>query len=374
VTSVFFSWQVDTPTRSGRNFVERALERAIARIGKDATVEDAVRDELQIDRDTKGVPGSPPITDTIFRKIDQAAVFVPDLTFVGKRIDGRPTPNPNVLIEYGWALRSLTHVRIVPVMNVAFGKPTSESMPFDLRHLRHPITFDCLEDADDETRKQVRDKLAHDLENAILGVLGSKEFKNRLPKRPELPAFTAKQPADGPGRFRLVSAPIGVTEDRLISRSQHVRLSNGPVIWLRLMPTFDLGRTWLIRELRDAGTSRELLLLLIFHELSHFGYLRSDDGFAVYAVNGESPDMTSDVVIAFTSGEIWATDAYTLDALMLHNQKAILLREDDLAKALARYCSVLAKLGVTPRAVQRSLLNVMENIDLRPPRAVAKRS
>ena len=31
-------------------------------------------------------------------------------------------------------------------------------------------------------------------------------------------------------------------------------------------------------------------------------------------------------------------------------------------------------MGSGPRAVQRSLLNVMENIDLRPPRAVAKRS
>jgi len=35
---------------------------------------------------------------------------------------------------------------------------------------------------------------------------------------------------------------------------------------------------------------------------------------------------------------------------------------------------VLAYLGRYTRAVQRSLLNVMENIDLRPPRAVAKRS
>jgi hypothetical protein len=31
-------------------------------------------------------------------------------------------------------------------------------------------------------------------------------------------------------------------------------------------------------------------------------------------------------------------------------------------------------IGMAVRAVQRSLLNVMENIDLRPPRAVAKRS
>jgi Molybdopterin-binding domain of aldehyde dehydrogenase len=49
--------------------------------------------------------------ETIFRKIDKAAAFVPDLTLVSERRDGRPTPNPNVLIEYGWALKSLGHGR-----------------------------------------------------------------------------------------------------------------------------------------------------------------------------------------------------------------------------------------------------------------------
>jgi hypothetical protein len=100
-STVFFSWQADTVPIIGRNVIERALERAIARIGRDTEIEEAVR-ELAIDKDTQDVPGSPPIVETIFKKIDQAAVFVPDLTFVGKRLDGRPTPNPNVLIEYGW--------------------------------------------------------------------------------------------------------------------------------------------------------------------------------------------------------------------------------------------------------------------------------
>jgi hypothetical protein len=71
--TIFFSWQVDTPARDGRNFIERALERAAATIGKETTVEQVERPELRVDRDTKGVPGSPPIVDTIFRKIDQAA-------------------------------------------------------------------------------------------------------------------------------------------------------------------------------------------------------------------------------------------------------------------------------------------------------------
>ena len=125
-----------------------------------------------------GVAGSPPIVDTIFRKIEQAAVFVPDLTFVGKRLDGRPTPKPNVLIEYGWALNSLTHSRIVPVMNTAYGEPVADAMPFNMRHLRNPITYCCPDDLDDGARKQVRDALAEKLETAIRAVLNSDEFKS----------------------------------------------------------------------------------------------------------------------------------------------------------------------------------------------------
>src|SRR5258708_23194543 len=94
-TAPFFSWKRDTATKIGGNVIERALERAAARLGGETEVEAAVRD-IRVDRDTKDVPGSPPVTETIFRKIDQAAVFVPDLTYVGTRLKGKPTPNPNV--------------------------------------------------------------------------------------------------------------------------------------------------------------------------------------------------------------------------------------------------------------------------------------
>jgi hypothetical protein len=149
-----------------RNFLERALRKAIERISRTIDVEEAKR-EIALDRDTQNVAGFPPIVDTIFSKIDDAAVFVPDLTFVGTRADGRPTPNPNVLIEYGWALKALGHTRIAPVMNTAFGSPSDETLPFDLRHHRHPIQYHCAADADETTRKSIREKLAKDLEHAI---------------------------------------------------------------------------------------------------------------------------------------------------------------------------------------------------------------
>src|SRR5271157_4655677 len=126
MNSVFYSWQSDTPTKEGRNLIEQALKTAVARISNDATVEDAVREDLEVDKDTKGVPGSPPIFNTILAKIDKAAIFVPDLTFTGSRTKGGLIPNPNVLIEYGWALKSLGHSRIIPVMNEAHGAPSQE--------------------------------------------------------------------------------------------------------------------------------------------------------------------------------------------------------------------------------------------------------
>jgi hypothetical protein len=134
-TTVFFSWQTDTPTREGRNFIEKALKNAIKKLACDTELEEAIREELEMDKDTLDVPGSPAIVDTILKKIDYATIFLADLTFIGKRPDGRPTPNPNVLIEYGWALKSLGLSRMVTVMNTTFGEPTRESMP------KHPVNI-----------------------------------------------------------------------------------------------------------------------------------------------------------------------------------------------------------------------------------------
>lgn len=183
--TIFFSWQLDTRPTEGRNLIEGALKRALRTISADTTLEEAVR-ELAVDKDTQNVPGSPPIVETILKKIDAAAIFVPDLTFVGERRDGRPTPNPNVLVEYGYALKSLGHGRVVPVMNIAHGAPSAETLPFDLQHLRHPIKYDCPDGADDTARGKARDGLAKDFVKAIRTVLQSPEFQNAI--KPAAPA------------------------------------------------------------------------------------------------------------------------------------------------------------------------------------------
>src|SRR3989344_1943028 len=153
--TIFFSWQSDTPTQIGRNFLRSVLEEVCKEVASDADIDEAVRNELSVDSDTQGEAGQPPIAETIFKKIDSAAVIVADMTFTGKRLDERPTPNANVLIEYGWALKSLGHKRVISIMNEAYGAASSDSLPFDLAHVRWPTRFTLNEKASSEEKKKI---------------------------------------------------------------------------------------------------------------------------------------------------------------------------------------------------------------------------
>jgi hypothetical protein len=343
--TIFFSWQVDTETRGGRNLIDTALQRAAARIGQDAEIEEAIRD-VSVDRDTKGVAGSPPIVDTIFRKIDSAAVFVPDLTFIGKRPDGRPTPNPNVLIEYGWALKSLKYGRIVPVMNTAFGAPTADAMPFDMRHLRNPITYECAPDLGDSDRGRARDQLAKKLESAIRAVLESDEFKNSLPKSPEPPKFVERPAADGRGRFKPVGESIGVAS-RGFGDIQQLFVSADPATWLRVMPSNSPGREWSVDELASAMQSPYVQPLSV--GWGGYSHLRTHEGFGIYGVLAGERGQTRAIVFAFASGEVWSIDTYLLEAYRDDKDRpTVPSDEKPFRVVLAAYANFLVKLGITP--------------------------
>jgi hypothetical protein len=341
--NIFFSWQLDRATVTGRNFIERALERALGQLGADTEIDTAIRDELALDRDTKGVPGQPPIVETIFKKIDRAALFVPDLTFVGTRADGRPTPNPNVLIEYGWALKGLGYGRVVAIMNTAHGEPLGENMPFDMRHLRNPICYDLPDGADDATRKAVREKLTRDLITAIGDVLGSAEFHETLPKPPPPPLFPAAPSQSGEGRFRPATAPLGVQFDDFVGHGPEIHLRDGPCIWLRLMPTVGPAGDISTAKLKQLAQKNPMRLLPIVYGTS-LAYLRGADGFGFYLPDGAGHTIALSVAFAFKTGEIWAIDTYVLSPVM-GMQNVISPSEPELLAALERYASYLAELG-----------------------------
>jgi hypothetical protein len=340
--TVFFSWQADTKTGVGRNLIERALARATSRIGDDTAVEEAVR-KLSVDRDTMNVPGSPPIADTIFQKIDKAAVFVPDLTFVGHRLDGRPTPNPNVLIEYGWALKSIGDGRIVPVMNTAFGEPDETTMPFNLRHRRNPIVYCCPPDANEGVRRQVREKLAGDLAHAIGLVLATAVPQ---PTAPQL--FRPQPAADGPGRFRKHGETLGVW-DGFVGRTSHdVFLVDAPVIWLRVMPRVAPAQNWHVTDLMNAIKKPTVAVDPLFCTEGELYFVRSGDGYGIYTPLAADASQAGQVAFVFRTGEVWGIDAYLLPAMVDKGQPVIPDVETGLARNLQAYANLLVKLGISP--------------------------
>jgi hypothetical protein len=129
---IFYSWQSDLPNNSNRGFINTALEQAI----KEIHVEDDFSLIPFLDRDTVGVSGSPDISASIFEKIQNSDIFVSDISIINSHAGDfvRPTPNPNVLIELGFAIGILGWSRIILVMNDSFGSVSL--LPFDLRSRR----------------------------------------------------------------------------------------------------------------------------------------------------------------------------------------------------------------------------------------------
>jgi hypothetical protein len=172
-TTVFFSWQSDTPSSRNRQFIEDSLREAIETIATDSKLELADR-PITLDKDTAGVAGSPPIVQTIFDKIDRCAAFVADMTFVGKSLPeladkrDRLIPNPNVLVEHGYALSRRTFSRVISVMNTAYGACNEATLPFDLRHMRWPLTYKL---SKDEPKEPVKKAFVKDLTVALRSIL-----------------------------------------------------------------------------------------------------------------------------------------------------------------------------------------------------------
>ena len=143
---IFYSWQSDLPNSTNRGFIQACLEEAIKELKNDQELQL----EIALDRDTDGVPGSPDIGQTIFSKIDSAVVFVSDVSII--QIDSkRPSPNPNVLLELGYAFKNIGSAGVIMVMNANFGKP--ELLPFDLKQKRI-ITYNLPEGVDKSSEKK----------------------------------------------------------------------------------------------------------------------------------------------------------------------------------------------------------------------------
>jgi len=125
---IFYSWQNDLPAKSHRYFLDKCIQVALKSLEKEAKV------YMEYDRDTMGLLGSPDITESIFGKIDKAVMFICDISIINSGANDKKTPNPNVLIELGYAANKLGWDRIVCFFDTNSGK--IEDLPFDLRQKR----------------------------------------------------------------------------------------------------------------------------------------------------------------------------------------------------------------------------------------------
>ena len=82
-----------------------------------------------IDRDTKDEFGSPDIRNSIFGKINHSKFFICDVS-----LNEYKTPNPNVLIELGYAIKTVGWSKILCLFNTQTGN--IEELPFDINHNR----------------------------------------------------------------------------------------------------------------------------------------------------------------------------------------------------------------------------------------------
>lgn len=169
MSTIFYSWQSDLSSRTNRGLIEHALESAVKTLRSDDTIVPAVRGKMSVDKDTRGMAGSPDITATIFEKISMADVCVFDVSIVISAIEGRePTeairrsPNPNVLIELGYALGTKGPERVIAIFNAAYG--TLKDLPFDLRG-RRILQYTATDDATELAR--IRSELTQDLVRAL---------------------------------------------------------------------------------------------------------------------------------------------------------------------------------------------------------------
>lgn len=168
---IFYSWQSDRQNSTNRTFIQDALEKAVKIIRAD----DSIEINPVVDRDTKDEPGSPDIVHSIFQKIEQSAIFVCDVTIINDESANRPTPNPNVLVELGYAMKALGQGRVLLVMNTAYGE--IKKLPFDLDH-RRVISY-SVHDSELSTTKENengKEENAKSIEKRIL----AKKFESNL--------------------------------------------------------------------------------------------------------------------------------------------------------------------------------------------------
>lgn len=128
--SIFYSWMSDRPKEQNFTYIRKALDKDRKRLAKELGV------KIRVDSDSRGEDGSTSIDESVLKKISECDLFVGDITPISPRFSWKmwmkPTPNPNVLYELGFAVSSLGWNRCIMVWNSKYGN--LGRAPFDIRN------------------------------------------------------------------------------------------------------------------------------------------------------------------------------------------------------------------------------------------------
>ena len=130
---IFFSWQLTTDPKYNKYFIHDCLKRSVKKLKETPELKDV---EFIIQEGISGESGSVQLASKIMdERIPDCDIFIADLSIINyifpstipeeyraiMRESIKPTPNPNVLLEYGIAYKSIEEERIIGVLNGALG-------------------------------------------------------------------------------------------------------------------------------------------------------------------------------------------------------------------------------------------------------------
>ena len=299
---VFYAWQSDRPEKFNRYLIRRALNLAAKNISADPTVGISVR----IDADTEGVHGHCPVTETILKKIAVCNAFVPDLTFVVSTETGKLIPNPNVMLEYGYALCARSFSVMIPVMNTAYG--AAEKLPFDMGHLRFPIRYELPTKATKAGRRVVEKTLTEEFEAIIRGMIA--EGVGAGDRTP----FQEAAATPSAAFFFPPNATIASFDT---PGEQEYIFEGDKAIYVRLFPKTSEGQPKI---------GRSVIKDIVYHQRSlglmsgTQGGISSSNEFGWVCIDPTGHSTTKGISQAFPSGELWGINSQVFVEAQLGDQ------------------------------------------------------
>lgn len=176
---IFYSWQSDLDPKITSGVIRGEIRTAINNIEDSNHI-------YKLDESTQNLPGSPNIPLSILSKIQSSDIFICDVTIINHEIEtGRKVPNPNVLIELGYAISCLGWPRIIMVFNESLGKV--EDLPFDIDRYR-VSKFKLTDKLDKNNRAILRDNLIDNIklivnQNPIKNIIINQSNENKKRER-----------------------------------------------------------------------------------------------------------------------------------------------------------------------------------------------